>query len=375
MVIREQQPCPLVFWQRLALNSAAIAGAWALVSCSGGGGGYTPQPPVSPPGAHTLESVPFERIGNGKVVFYRSDVGGSGRDGIYVVDANSRTSAFEFDTSVTGTTAWYPAGPAVSPDGLSIAYTRLTDMTTLFDEYVANLNGSGARQVSSFGGQEGPPTWTPDGHQLVFYASNSLYRQPPIVPIGSERVTIASLSGVITPGVKCESLDNFWTGRVSVSSSGQTVWACAGSSISVTSPDGSTTTAIYAVPTQPAGTFRKIYAPAWSPDDKRIAFLEITGAGVYAFGGVRQSVSVKSIDNQGRNELLLATVPASGAREIGAADNIYSLCWSADGALLVFNVPDGDVQSHLWVMNANGSAPMQITSAIGVWDASVSCSR
>lgn len=335
----------------------AVIAAQALTSCGGGGSEHI-SPPESASGAHTLESVPFDQLGSGKVAFLRGDLSTAGRDGMYVIDSNTKISVFEFEGN-----GWYVDGPAVSPDGLSVAYTRYTDSTTVFDAYVANLDGSGARQVSAFSGQEGPPSWSPDGHEIFFFSNETLYRQPPILPTGSERVPITTLSGT------CQSLEN--DGPVSVSTAGQIAWACNGSVIEVTSPDGSTTTAVYTVPTQTTGTMR-LFAPAWSPDDKRLAFLEITGV---APNGPRQKVLVKTIGNQGDNELLLATVPASGSLEIGGENNIFSLCWTADGSRVVFNVPDGDPQSHIWVVNADGSALTQVTSAAGVWDASVSCSR
>ena len=77
----------------------------------------------------------------------------------------------------------------------------------------------------------------------------------------------------------------------------------------------------------------------------------------------------------GTNASVVATVPASGSMEIGGFADVYSLCWSADGARFVFSVPDGDPQSHIWVVNVNGSELTQVTSAPGVWDFSVSCTQ
>jgi Tol biopolymer transport system component len=352
------------------LLSIIILAASSLCSCGGGGGGSGP--PAPPAQAHVLEALPFDRLGAGKIVFHRGDFSAQGwRDGIYMIDPASRTTRFEFD----GGNGWYPAGPQVSPDGLRIAYTRLTDNKTLFDVYVANLDGSAATRVSAFPGQEGPPSWSPDGQELVFYAwetniGENFYRQPP-TPGTSQLVPLTKFPGA----GGCPSINDFYADRVSIAPSGQFVWICYGN-IELTAVDGSATSPIYSLPSS-APAFTELHSASWSPNGQSIAFLElfrdpdIGGSGA----GERKQMLVKLIDAQGRNETVLATVPSSGVADMGGDHNIYSLCWAADGSRIFFNVADGNIQSHIWVVNADGTGLAQVTNAPDVWDHSVSCSR
>ncbi len=359
---------------RISLCLAILMGSGSLTGCGGGGSGSAA--PTPPPGSHTLEAVPFGQLGAGKVVFNRADMVGRGwRDGIYMIDPVSNTSSFEFGAGA----GWYPSGPQVSPDGLSVAYARWTDANTLFDVYVANLNGSAARQVSAFPGQDGPPSWTPDGLQIAYYASaqigsENFYRQPPVMPTGAQRVQITNFPPTAT---SCPVIAEY-TDRVSISISGQIVWICA-ASIELTAPDGSLTTAIYtlAASTPP---YTELHAATWSPDGLHIAFLELFRA-AYTAGpgpGERKQMVLNVVDALGQNPTVLATVASSGLQDLGGEDNINSLCWAADGSRIFFNVPDGtdgNEQAHLWAVNADGSGLIQVTHAAGVWDHSVSCSR
>jgi Tol biopolymer transport system component len=372
-----------LIWERIMFAKARRFGVWlailvgasSLTGCGSGGGGTAP--PAAPAGSHTLEALPYGQMGVGKIVFHRGDLLGMGwRDGIYTIEPVSKTSSFEFD----GGGGWYPASPQVSPDGLNIAYTRWTDSTTLFDMYVANLDGSAARQVSAFPGQEGPPSWTPDGLQIVFYAAaqagnNNLYRQPPVMPTASQRVQITSFSSTTNA---CPTF-NVAEESVSVSPSGSFVWVCYLTNIEVTAPDGSATTAIYTLPPMNP-ILTELHASSWSPDGQRIAFLVLIRASSSMNQGIgeRKQVLLKVIDPQGKNEQLLSTVASSGIADIGGQGNVYSLCWAADGSRIFFNVPDGtdgNEQAHIWVVNSDGSGLTQITNASGVWDHSVSCSR
>jgi hypothetical protein len=357
--------------RRLCVYLSILIGACTLCGCGSGGGG--PVPPKPPIGALTLEAVPYDQLGVGKIVFHRADLSGPGwRDGVYMIDPVARTSSFEFD----GGPGWSVDGPQVSPDGRNIAYTRATDQNTLIDVYVANLDGSGERQVSAFPTGEGPPSWTPDGQQILFYAAGTdynynLYRQPPVMPTASQRVQITNFPNTsLCPTFNVQSSVE----RVSISPAGQIVWVCHGNNIEVTAPDGSTTTAIYALP--PAvPMLTELHASSWSPDGQRIAFLVLIRASLNGGIGERQQMLLKVVDAQGQKELVLATVASSGLQDLGGQNDIYSLCWAKDGSRVFFNVADGNAQAHIWIVNADGSGLTQVTNAPMVWDHSVSCSR
>ena len=351
-----------------------LLGASALGGCGGGGAPKVDPQPSPSLSAHRLEQVPFGALGAGKVVFLRADYSTTGgRDGVYLIDADRATATFEF----AGGSTWFPNAPTVSPDGSSVAYTRYTDTNTAFDVYAANLNGSGEHRISAFPVQEGPPSWTPDGRELVFYAAGAdwlynLYRQSAASSAATSLEQLTHYSSSCAS--QCPGALTTLTDRVAVSPSGQFAWV-SDSTIELTAPDGSTTTAIYTLPAAAPGTSAAVHAPVWSPDGQHLGFLTLVIGNQNGMPGERQAIIVTVIDADGGNETIIATAAASGAVEIGGYADAYSLCWTPDGARFVFNVPDGDPQSHLWVVNVDGSALTQVTSAPGVWDMSVSCAR
>jgi WD40-like Beta Propeller Repeat len=134
---------------------ATVALLGGLLGCGSSPDGATN--PFSPPVVPPLESVSYALLGSGKVAFERI---ATGYVAIYVIDATAMSSTHSFDNVVE-------FGSALSPDGRRLAYTAYTDATTLYDAYVSNIDGTGVQQVTHFPGQEGPPTWTPDGAKIV----------------------------------------------------------------------------------------------------------------------------------------------------------------------------------------------------------------
>jgi Tol biopolymer transport system component len=341
-----------------------------VAGCGGGG----PAAQVAPTESHApLESLPYAQMGTDKLVFLRNDFQGVSRNGVYRIDPVAGASAFEFN----GGTTWYPDDPQVSPDGRSLVETHYTDGNTLFDVYVSNVDGSEQVQASNFPTQEGPASWTPDGSQILFYSRGSdeasnLYRQPPAMLAQTQRVQLTHFTSSASV---CPMFDDT-SDRVSVSSAtGQIVWQC-DRQIEVTSADGSTTMTLYTLPAMPPN-FTELHGASWSPDGTRIAFMVLLRATDSATGGSgeRQQVQINSIDAQGQNETLIATVPSSGLQEPGGENDIYSLCWSLDGSRIFFNVADGNPQAHLWMVMADGTALLQLTNAANVWDQSPSSSH
>ena len=76
------------------------------------------------------------------------------------------------------------------------------------------------------------------------------------------------------------------------------------------------------------------------------------------------------MDANGDNSITLAELNMSAS--MYAEDNNISLCWSPDGSKIAFNKPEYDLCSHIYVINADGTNLVQVTSAAGVTDISVS---
>lgn len=344
---------------------ALLVGCGGADSTSPHGLQTTPLPP--------LEAVPYDRLGHGTLAFQREAISAPGYTGVYVVNAESRTSTPTFGGRLI-------TAPAISPDGRLLAYTEYVDTTTAFDVFVSNPDDSGTRHASSFLGQEGPPSWTPDGRQILFSVEEHLpgvtnvvvYRQSPVEnPVDRVRAAVFTLANGLDFG--CPWLSQGGDGPISVSAQGRLAFTCFTRALYVMDPDGRNVTALAMAPAAAGGLRYRVFAPAWSPDGLRVAYLD---AAADSLSSVFRSVSVRVVDAVSGALTTLATVPAAGFGNL-AADNgtNLSLCWSPVGGWLAFSMPDGDVRSHIYVVGADGSALTRFTSAPDAYDRSVSCAR
>ena len=317
-----------------------------------------------------LESVPFELLGSGKIAFQR--IGEGGRfSTIYVIDASARTSAHYFDHLVI-------EGAAISPDGRRLAYAAYAGSTTLYDSYVANIDGTGVVHISTFAAQEGPPTWTPDGTKILILGGSGLgpyqvYSQSPVAspPDRTQLTHFAYPSG--GGELTCPIIDDN-NARVSISSQGLLAFDCFWKEIDVLASNG-TPLASYAPPRVDGSKWPNVVGAAWSPDGTRVAFIEATSDNVTTHKMLSMALKVMNAD--GSNITTVVSRPMSNVQFGGgwAGFANYSMCWTADGSRLVFNIPESELVGHLWVVGAGGSGLAQLTSAPDAWDRSVSCTR
>jgi Tol biopolymer transport system component len=94
------------------------------------------------------------------------------------------------------------------------------------------------------------------------------------------------------------------------------------------------------------------FGPAWSPDGTRIAFV--------SWRNGEEEIWVMTPD--GGNQVKLTTSPGAGFSRDPA--------WSPDGRLIAFARSPGlasqGYETDIWVMNADGSNPVQLTTDPGV---------
>jgi Tol biopolymer transport system component len=265
-------------------------------------------------------------------------------DGIYVVNPDGTGL-----TRITNNPGLGDFDPAWSPDGTKIAFAsfrdeprNLCDFTCNTEIYVVNADGSGQTRLTNTPSRDEAPTWSPDGTKIAFQ-----------------------------------------TGR-----NGQ--WE-----IYSMNADGSNPTRL----TDNSAFMDEDYDPAWSPDGTRIAFSH-----TYRNGG-ELDLYLMNPDGTGRvnltpsfhyNDCCASWAPDGGKLVFQRdADDSVNFCecpdiwtmnanatnltdlspsipgwasdfepaWSPDGARIAFtsNRTDG-LGGHLFVMNADGSAPVEIAS-------------
>lgn len=317
-----------------------------------------------------LESVPFELLGSGKIAFQR--IGDGGRfSTIYVIDASAGTSAHHFDHQVI-------EGAAISPDGRRLAYAAYAGSSTLYDDYVANIDGTGVVHVSTFSRQEGPPTWTPDGARILVLGADGfgpyqVYSQSPVAnpPDRTQLTHFAYPSG--GGELTCPIIDDNDL-RVSISPQGMLAFECFWKEIDVLASNG-TLLASYAPSRGDLRQWPNVIGATWSPDGTHLAFIEATSDNVTTHRMLSMALKVMNAD--GSNVTTIFSQPVTNVQFGGgwAGFANYSMCWTADGSRIVFTIPESDLVGHLWVVRADGSGLGQLTSASDSWDRSVSCTR
>lgn len=300
-------------------------------------------PVVTYPELVFRDTIPFYLLQKGIICFNRTsaDLNSSG---LCIIDNNNlRTKA------ISG----YFYQPTISPDGAKIAYSSFIDFDKfVFDVFIMNSDGSELNDISKMAGSEKYPSWSSESNNLFYL--NYYGQWTTLYNIYKNPVYKTSTTKPLTPFSFFES-----KGMIFYDSATEENPA-----IILLDPINNR---IETVCTAAGKGY--IYTPRWSPDGNFIAFAQVKLGNIGFNGGSIQ------VYNTNTSELkIIYEWNCDIHRTFVPADNDLSVCWSPDGTKLAFNKIGSGFESHIYLINADGSNLKQITSEPGVSDRSVSWS-
>jgi Tol biopolymer transport system component len=264
---------------------------------------------------------------NGAIAYMEFVPGGSGPDQILSVDPpNLNPTPIVNDGEDV---AW-------SPDGRRIAFARLTDA---FHVWIANSDGTAARQVTFGSGGQGEPSWSPDGHHIVFGG------------VGLQVLDVDDPTDVphTIPGTSGQDDAPAWSpdgGLIAFTIFGPP------NQLAVIAPDGSSFQALNTAPTNLSDA-----APAWSPDGSTLYFSQ----GPTPVGCSDPPYQIYRVPRGGGGATLFSRDPSVSE---------YYAVPSPDGTQIALTRCDDPANhlDHIYVSNIDGSGAHAVTSGATTYD-------
>ena len=194
--------------------------------------------------------------------------------------------------------------PAFSPDGRSIAFVVNANPSVPVrgELFVMRSDGSNVRQLTRSDGQEGSPSWSPDGSRIVFTRA---------VPNGN-RSAVYTIRADGTGLTRIRAATAAYGGPA-WSPDGRTIAANRDGDLITMNANGSNPRPIPGL----TGRGRYVSSPAWSPHGDRISFIRM------CYAPTCEGIKVS-----------LWTVGARGESPRELAENAYHAAWSPDGTRL-----------------------------------------
>ena len=184
----------------------------------------------------------------------------------------STTSAGHFAPVHDGYPAW-------SPDGTKIVFSRRQESLGPGDLYIINADGTGEVRLTSDPGDEGGPVWSPDGLTIA-YIGNEGTKQLRLIKASGGPSTVLARDGTVNESPafshdgrriafssnRAAKPESAYVERVRKTPGSEWLPRSGAHDIYVVGVDGKGLTRITS---DPANS----YSPAWSPDDRHIAFI------------------------------------------------------------------------------------------------------
>ena len=220
----------------------------------------------------------------------------------------------------------YNTSPRWSPDGRTIAFdidlhSAGAGKGQQYDLFIMNVDGSNQRNLTQHPALDVGPSWSPDGHRLAFVSTRTRNRW--------EIYMMDIASGKVEQLTDSTKVDGYAT-SLSWSPDGKHIayelaMAGKGRDIYIMNADGKNARPLSNRKEQLVGNNNLIlrYAPRWSPDGKRILYIE-TERGP-DFKPVSSKLVVRRSDGSNPQSL-----------PIPKAWRINKGCWAADGTEILF---------------------------------------
>jgi Tol biopolymer transport system component/DNA-binding SARP family transcriptional activator len=240
--------------------------------------------------------------------------------------------------------------PALSPDGRVIAYAAGERGPMRL--YVRQVAGGHAVPITAGpGGDHRWPRWSPDGTQIAFQSSGSIYVVPALG--GPPRLLVAPPPGK-------------WVAYPAWSPDGRQIAYVQDYAVYVRPLDGG-------VARRVSGS-KAAHSPVWSPDGEWIAFVE--GNAAFVFGSTPWGSTV-NLGNVAPSSVWV--VPARGGNPVRVTDELSlntSPAWLPGGRRLLFvSNHDGSRDVYQVSLDRTGSPagpPVRLTTGLGAHTISVS---